>query len=87
MRYLRRQPPHGFFLTPPHLRGPGTAASSQGAMSGLGLGEREPLSIWTQDSMTVSDSSMQSFHTVTLTTQAELRLSNISQTVQFRTNH
>lgn len=79
MLYLRRQPPHGFFLTPPHLRGAGTAASSQGAVSGLGLGEREPLSIWTQDSTTVSDSSMQSFHTVNLTTKAELRLSNTSQ--------
>lgn len=46
--YLRRQPPHGFFLTSPHLWGPGTAASSQGAVSGLGLREREALSIWTQ---------------------------------------
>lgn len=45
--YLRCQPPHGFFLAPPHLRGPGTAASSQGAVSGLRLRQREPLSIWT----------------------------------------
>lgn len=52
--YLRRQPPHGFFLASPHLRGPGTAASSQGAVRGLGLGQREPLSIWTGDSRTHS---------------------------------
>lgn len=44
--YLGRQPPHGFLLTSPHLRGPGTAATSEGAVRGLGLGEREPLSIW-----------------------------------------
>lgn len=64
IRYLRRQPPHGFFLTPPHLRGPGTAASSQGAMSGLGLSEREPLSIWTQDSTFRDSSSMWHIHAI-----------------------
>lgn len=52
MWYLRCQPPHGFFLAPPHLRGPGTAASSQGAVSGLRLRQGEPLSIWTWDNTT-----------------------------------
>lgn len=51
--YLRSQPPHGLFLAPPHLRGPRTAASSQGAMSGLRLGQREALSIWTRDNNTL----------------------------------
>lgn len=79
--YLRCQPPHGFFLTSPHLRGPGTAASSQGAMRGLGLSEREPLSIWTQDNNTVRDSS-NTWHIHAIFSHCHSQNKWLSETVQ-----
>ena len=43
--HLRRQPPHGLFLAPPHLGGPGTAASPQGAVGWRGLAQRQALPV------------------------------------------